>query len=134
MTQRLNPETITDVKIHQNSKPAVLTVYRGKDKRHFEVHDPFRFADFGITELDELGPIIAKKSNVVVKNLMKSLRIKYDQLAKKHEELGIPSLLPASVPAIQAPPAQSSKGKRKKIETEPEVSAPSLNCNIPLPE
>ena len=65
---------------------------------------------------------------------MKSLRIRYDQLAKKHEELGIPSLLPASLPAIQAPPAQSSKRKRKKIEIEPEISVPGLDCNRALPE
>ena len=43
-------------------------------------------------------------------------------------------MLPASVPAIQAPPAQSSKRKRKKIETKPKISAPGLNCNRALPE
>lgn len=134
MTQRLNPEPITDVKIHQNTKPAVLSVFRGQDKRHFEVHDPFKFSDFGITELDELGHIIAKKSNVVVKNLMKSLRTRYDQLAMKHEELGILSLLPASASAIQGALTQSSRRKRKKIEIEPEISAPGLNCNRALLE
>ena len=106
---------------------------RGKTWCDSHVSDPFRFADFGITELDELGPIIAKKNNVVVKYLLKSLGIRYDLLDKKQEELGIPLLLPASVPAIQAPPTQSSKKKRKKIETEPEVSAPGLNCNRALP-
>ena len=76
MTQRLRPETITDVKIHQKTKPAVLSVFRG-DKRHFEAHDPFRFSDFGISELDELGPIIVKKNNAYVTNLIKSLRNRY---------------------------------------------------------
>ena len=134
MTQRVNPEPITDVNIHQNTKPAVLSVFRGQEKRYFEVHDPFKLSEFGITELDELGPIIAKKNNVVVKNLMKSLRTRYDNLAKKHEELDIPSLLPASASAIQAAPSQSSRRKRKKIETEPEISAPGLNCSRALHE
>lgn len=67
MTQRLNLEPITDVKIHQNTKPTVLSVFRGQDKRHFEVHDPFKLSEFGITEIDELGTIITKKNNVVVK-------------------------------------------------------------------
>ena len=35
MTQRLNPEPITDVKIHQNTKLVVLSFFRGQDKRHF---------------------------------------------------------------------------------------------------
>ena len=54
MTSRIKPKPITDVKIHPNSKPVVLTVYKNNDKRNFEVHNPFKFADFGITELDEL--------------------------------------------------------------------------------
>ncbi|GJR00831.1 hypothetical protein Tco_0523815 [Tanacetum coccineum] len=35
-------------------EPAVLTVYRNNDKRNFDVHNPFKFTDFGLTELDEL--------------------------------------------------------------------------------
>ncbi|GJQ93271.1 hypothetical protein Tco_0004410 [Tanacetum coccineum] len=55
ISSRLNPGPITDVKIHPNSRPAVLTVYRNNDKRNFNVHNPFKFADFAITELDKLA-------------------------------------------------------------------------------
>ncbi|GKA47281.1 hypothetical protein Tco_0740164 [Tanacetum coccineum] len=65
MTNRIKPEPITDVKIHPNTKPIVLSVYRNNDKRNFDVHNPFKFADFGITELEELGPIIEKKKNSI---------------------------------------------------------------------
>ncbi|GJZ73181.1 hypothetical protein Tco_0637327, partial [Tanacetum coccineum] len=51
---RLKPEPITDVKIHPNSKPALLTVFKNNDKRNFQVYSPFKFFDFGVTELDEL--------------------------------------------------------------------------------
>ncbi|GJR83387.1 retrovirus-related pol polyprotein from transposon TNT 1-94 [Tanacetum coccineum] len=55
MSNRLKPEPITNVKIHPNSKPAVPKVYRNNDKKNFDVHNPFKFGDFGITELDELA-------------------------------------------------------------------------------
>ncbi|GJU42083.1 hypothetical protein Tco_1195040 [Tanacetum coccineum] len=55
-TSRLKPELITDVRIHPNSKPVVLTVYKGNDKRNFEVHNPFKFGDFRTKKiLEELG-------------------------------------------------------------------------------
>ncbi|GKA18768.1 hypothetical protein Tco_0698683 [Tanacetum coccineum] len=53
ISSRLKPEPITDVKIHLNSKLEVL-IYRNNDKRNFVVYNPFKFADFGPTELDEL--------------------------------------------------------------------------------
>ncbi|GJY26304.1 hypothetical protein Tco_0401030 [Tanacetum coccineum] len=98
MSNRLKPEPITDVKIHPNTKLAVLTVYRNNDKRNFEVHNLFKFGDFRITELDELGPIIEKKNKSIVKDLMTSLRKRYERLKKIPEELGIHSALPALVP------------------------------------
>ncbi|GJW82716.1 hypothetical protein Tco_0155861 [Tanacetum coccineum] len=55
---RLKQEKITNVKIHPNTKPVLVTVYRSTDRRTFEVPKPFSFATFGITELDELGEII----------------------------------------------------------------------------
>ncbi|GKC14938.1 retrotransposable element Tf2, partial [Tanacetum coccineum] len=53
ISSRLKPEPIRDVKIHLNSKLEVL-IYRNNDKRNFVVYNPFKFADFGPTELDEL--------------------------------------------------------------------------------
>nr|GEV27364.1 reverse transcriptase domain-containing protein [Tanacetum cinerariifolium] len=47
-------------------KPVVITVYKGTNRRNFEVHNPFKFGDFRITELDELIPIIQKKKNKIV--------------------------------------------------------------------
>ncbi|GKC82338.1 hypothetical protein Tco_1138055 [Tanacetum coccineum] len=43
ISSRLKPETTTDIHIHPNTKPVVITVYRGNDQRNFEVHNSFRF-------------------------------------------------------------------------------------------
>ncbi|GKC61234.1 hypothetical protein Tco_1088832, partial [Tanacetum coccineum] len=56
MTNRIKPEPITDVRINPNTKPIVAFVFRNNDKRNFDVHQPFKFSDFGIIELDELVP------------------------------------------------------------------------------
>ncbi|GJU38115.1 hypothetical protein Tco_1186469 [Tanacetum coccineum] len=68
INSRLKPEPITDIKIHPKTKPVVITVYKGTDGRHFDVHNPFLFGDFGISELDELREIIPKKKNAVSLN------------------------------------------------------------------
>ncbi|GJU87077.1 retrovirus-related pol polyprotein from transposon TNT 1-94 [Tanacetum coccineum] len=62
---RLKPKPIIDIKIHPKTKPVVITVYRGTDGRNFDVHKPFLFGAFGISELDELREIIPKKKNTV---------------------------------------------------------------------
>ncbi|GKA45052.1 hypothetical protein Tco_0737848, partial [Tanacetum coccineum] len=108
ISNRLKPEPITDV------------------------HSPFKFFDFGVTELDELGPIIQKKKNTIVKDLMISLGKRYERLKKITEELGIQSALPAPIP--EQAPFQSSGKKRKRIELEPKIKVPGLECNRSLPE
>ncbi|GJR31944.1 hypothetical protein Tco_1108176 [Tanacetum coccineum] len=119
MTNRIKPETITDVKIYLNTKPVVLSIYRNNDKRNFEVHEPFKFADSGITELDELGPIIQKKKNSIIKDLMTSLSKRYERLKKIPKELGIQHALPA--PVREQASSQTLGRKRKHIELEPEI-------------
>ncbi|GJV31134.1 hypothetical protein Tco_1391534 [Tanacetum coccineum] len=59
--KKLKTEPITDVRINPNSKPAILIVFRNNDKRNFQVPRPFKFYDFGVTELDELGPNFPKE-------------------------------------------------------------------------
>ena len=132
MKERLKPETITDIQIHRNTDPAVVKVFRGPDQRVMDVHKPFRFAEFGITELDELRPIIAKKNNAVVPNLLKSLKERYDRLRAMPQALNIPSLLPASTKEIA--PSKSSRKKRKLIAMEPEFKVPGIDCDRSLPE
>nr|GEV48779.1 hypothetical protein [Tanacetum cinerariifolium] len=88
---RLKPEPITEVKIHSNSKPAVITVYIDTDRRNFEVCNPFEFGNFRLTELDELGPIIEKKKNKIVGELMISLRRKRKKM-ELEPEIRIPVL------------------------------------------
>nr|GEU94064.1 hypothetical protein [Tanacetum cinerariifolium] len=132
MSNRLKPEPITDVKIHPNSKPAVLTVYRNNDKMNFNVHNPFEFGDFGITELDELGLIIEKKKNYIVKDLMTSLGKRYERLKKIPKELGIQFALPAPIPEQAS--SQSLGRKKKHIELKPENKVPGLECNRSLLE
>ncbi|GJW72885.1 hypothetical protein Tco_0132255 [Tanacetum coccineum] len=102
MTNRIKPETITDVKIHPNSKPAVLSVYRNNDKRNYDVHDPFKFANFGITELNKIP-----------------------------EELGIPSTLPASVIKQASSQTSGRKRKRMELEPETKVPGLECNRSLP---
>nr|GEU80224.1 xylulose kinase-1 [Tanacetum cinerariifolium] len=127
---RLKPEPIIDVKIHPNAKPAVLSMYRNNDKRNFEVHNPFKFRDFEIMELDELGLTIKKKKNSIVKDLMTFLGKRYERLKNIPKQLGIQSVLPASVLGKVA--SQSSRRKRKHMDLEPKVKVPRLECNRSL--
>ncbi|GJZ86452.1 hypothetical protein Tco_0658062 [Tanacetum coccineum] len=130
MSNRLKPEPITDVKIHLNTKPAVLIVYRNNDKKNFEVHSSFKFGDFGITELDELDLIIKNKKNPIIKDLMTSLGKRYERLKKIPEELRMQFALPAPVPGQVA--SQSSRRKSKHMELKPEIKVPRLECNRSL--
>ncbi|GJX43822.1 hypothetical protein Tco_0260498 [Tanacetum coccineum] len=132
INSRLKSEPITDIKIHPKNKPVVIIVYRGTDGRNFEVHEPFLFGAFGISELDELREIIPKKKNALVKDLMNSLSRRYERLKKIPEELGIHSALPA--PAPEQASSRSSGRKRKHMELEPETRIPGLECNRALPE
>ncbi|GKA53218.1 retrovirus-related pol polyprotein from transposon TNT 1-94 [Tanacetum coccineum] len=129
-TSKLKPEPITNVKIHAKTKPMVITIYRGTNRRNFKVHNPFKFGVFRITKLDELGPIIEKKKNKIVGELMTSLGKRYERLNKIPEELGIHSALPAPAQAQ----SQSSGRKRKHMKLEPEIRIPGLECNRSLPE
>nr|GEU54978.1 uncharacterized mitochondrial protein AtMg00810-like [Tanacetum cinerariifolium] len=132
MANRIKPEAIIDVRIHPNTKPIVASVFRNNDKRNFDIHNPFKFTDFGITELDKFGPIIQNKKNFVAKYLMISLSKRYERLKKILEELGIQSALPALVPKQVS--SQTSRRKRKHMELEPEIKVHGLECNRSLPE
>ncbi|GJZ14514.1 hypothetical protein Tco_0550191 [Tanacetum coccineum] len=77
----------------------VKVPYMINGKINFDVHKPFAFGEFGISELDELREIIPKKKNAVVQDLMNLLSRMYERIRKIPEELGIKSALPAPVPA-----------------------------------
>ncbi|GKD82793.1 hypothetical protein Tco_1349632 [Tanacetum coccineum] len=72
------------------------------------------------TQLDELGLIIEKKKNSIIKDLMTSLGKRYERLKKIPKELRIQSALPA----LEQAPSQSLKRKRKHMELEPEIKVP----------
>ncbi|GKA11617.1 hypothetical protein Tco_0691163 [Tanacetum coccineum] len=61
-------------------------------KWNFDVHNPFKFADFGFTELDEFGPIIQKKKNTIVKDLMTSLGKRKRKHMELEPEIKVPGL------------------------------------------
>ncbi|GKE80427.1 hypothetical protein Tco_1550427, partial [Tanacetum coccineum] len=132
MCSRLKPEPIIDIKIHPKTKPIVITVYRGTDGRNFDVHNPFLFGEFGISELDELKEIIPKKKNAMVKDLMNSLSQRYERLRKIPKKLRIQSALPATVPKQAS--SQTLGRKKKHMELKPEVRILRLECNRALPE
>nr|GEX04333.1 hypothetical protein [Tanacetum cinerariifolium] len=131
-SSKLRPEPITNVKIHPNTKPTVFTIYKAIDKINFQVHNPFKFANFRVTKLDELGPIIQKKKNIIVKDLMTSLSKRYERMMIILKELRIQSALPALV--LEQAPSESSGMKKKHIELEPKIKVPGLECNKSLPE
>ncbi|GJS75370.1 hypothetical protein Tco_0725251 [Tanacetum coccineum] len=116
--------------VHPNTKPVAITVYKNNDQRNFDVQNPFRFGDFGITEWDKLSVIIPKKKNKLVGELMDSLSKNYDILKVIPGELGISPSLP---PPKQTHSLSSSK-KRKALELEPKVCIAGLECNRSLPK
>ncbi|GKE61747.1 hypothetical protein Tco_1512114 [Tanacetum coccineum] len=124
ISSRLRPEPITDIKIHPNSKPAVLTVYKANDRRNFQVHYPFKFTDFEVTDLDELGPIIQKKKNKISGELMTSLGKRYERLKKIPEELGIQSAL------LALEQAQSQSSRRKESIWNWSMKSEFLDCSV----
>nr|GEW05382.1 uncharacterized mitochondrial protein AtMg00810-like [Tanacetum cinerariifolium] len=103
VSSRLKPKPIIDIKIHLKINPVVITVYRGTDGRNFDVHKPFLFGAFGISELDELREIIPKNKNTV-----------------------------SALPAPEQASSQTSRRKQKHMELEPETRILGLECNQTL--
>nr|GEX84904.1 copia protein [Tanacetum cinerariifolium] len=98
--------------------------------KNFDVHKPFLFGAFGISELDELREIIPKKKNTVVKDLMNSLSRRYERLRQIPGELKIQFALPA----LEQASSQNSERKQKHMKLEPEIRITGLECNRTLPE
>ncbi|GJT65159.1 hypothetical protein Tco_1016639 [Tanacetum coccineum] len=109
-SSRPNPETITDVKIHPNTKLVAMIIFK-----------------------DELREIIPKKKNNVVKDLMNFLSKRYERLRTTPDELGIRSS-PILAPAPEQASSQLSGRKKKKMELEPEIRIPGLECDKSLLE
>nr|GEY45717.1 hypothetical protein [Tanacetum cinerariifolium] len=116
--------------IHKKEAITSKAVYRGTDGRNFDVHKPFLFRAFDISELNELREIIPKKKYAAVKDLMNSLSQRYERLRKITRKLRIQSALPTPEQA----PSQTSRRKWKHMELEPETRIPELECNQALLE
>ncbi|GJU54144.1 hypothetical protein Tco_1227858, partial [Tanacetum coccineum] len=70
----LDPRKIVSAKADSSKDQASgHNSYRGTDGRNFDVHRPFAFGAFSISELDKLREIIPKKKNAVIHGLMNSL-------------------------------------------------------------
>nr|GEV64300.1 hypothetical protein [Tanacetum cinerariifolium] len=128
VNSRLKPKPITDIKIYLKTKLVVITVYRVTDCKNFDIHKPFLFRAFGISEFDELREIIPKKKNAVVKDLMNSLSPRYEWLRQIPREHGIQSTLPTPEQDL----SQTSRRNQKHVELEPETRIPGLECNRAL--
>nr|GEZ79629.1 hypothetical protein [Tanacetum cinerariifolium] len=84
-----------DPKIIESVKGDSNLIY---DRKNFDVHNPFKFANFRVTELDELDPIIEKKKKKI-SSVRKRTRTELEP------EIRIPSLkynmsLPEGVPFV----------------------------------
>nr|GEW31916.1 hypothetical protein [Tanacetum cinerariifolium] len=115
-SSRLKPKTITDIHIHPNINPVVITIFRGNHRRNFDVHNPFMFGYFKVIKLDELGPII-QKNNKVVGELMRSLGNICDRLRVVPKELRISSSLLALDKFFSSP--QEGKGNIRNWNLKP---------------
>nr|GEU61142.1 hypothetical protein [Tanacetum cinerariifolium] len=83
---------------HSQKAKKAIDLRKKRLKQNFQVHNPFKFVDFRVTELDELSPIILKKMNKIVGELMISLGKSYERLGKIFEELRIQSALVPPAP------------------------------------
>nr|GEU92849.1 hypothetical protein [Tanacetum cinerariifolium] len=134
-------------------EPVVITVFRGADGRNFDVHKPFAFDEFGVSELDELREIILRKKNAVVQDLMNSLsrrkKRKHIELELEIKIIGLECnrALLENVPlvnniVIEEPEHeifftdefgdQAFQNGRKHIELELEIKIIGLECNRSL--
>nr|GEW83521.1 retrovirus-related Pol polyprotein from transposon TNT 1-94 [Tanacetum cinerariifolium] len=84
---RLDPKKITSAK----------AVYKGTDGKNFDVHKPFAFGVFGISELDELREIIPKNKNAVIQDLMNSLSRRWSDIDKVRMEALVSYLVATSM-------------------------------------
>nr|GEZ58390.1 hypothetical protein [Tanacetum cinerariifolium] len=106
-------------KIHLKTKPVVIIVYRGTNGRIFDVHKPFLFVTFGISELDELREIIPKKKNTMVKDLMNPLSQRWTDIDKVAMEALVSYLV--AVFMVKSPEnARFSMKLRKLIAKRPD--------------
>nr|GEV24081.1 hypothetical protein [Tanacetum cinerariifolium] len=94
LNNRFKLERIMDIFIHPNTKPVSLVVYRNNDPRNFHVHKEFKFGNLRLSEWDKLNAIIPTKRNKCLKDMMTSLRNKYERLKKIPEELELDESLP----------------------------------------
>ncbi|GKB24047.1 hypothetical protein Tco_0863448 [Tanacetum coccineum] len=115
--KELKLEKITDIHIHPNTKPVAITAIKNNDQRNFDVHKPFKFGDFDVTEWDKLGAIIPKNKNKVVEEPITSLSKKYKRLKEIPGEL----IINPSLPPHEQVTSLSSSIKRKALELEPEA-------------
>nr|GEU87091.1 hypothetical protein [Tanacetum cinerariifolium] len=132
MTNLIKPEPITDVKIHPT--PSLLySLYIGTMIRKTLMSITHSSSQtLGSLNFDEFGPIIQKKKNLIVKDLMTSLSKRNERLKKILEELRVQSPFPALVPEQAS--SQTSGRKRTHMELEPVVKVPGLKCNRSLSE
>nr|GEU45197.1 hypothetical protein [Tanacetum cinerariifolium] len=96
--------------VHEEvTKAGVDPKHLDNDRRNFDVHNPFNFGDFKVTKLDELGPIIQKKKNKVVGELVTSLGKRYDRqkVIPKEPEINPTLHVPGQVLSL------TSRRKRK---------------------
>nr|GEW68094.1 retrovirus-related Pol polyprotein from transposon TNT 1-94 [Tanacetum cinerariifolium] len=105
MINRIKHVPITNVKIHPNTKPIVSSVFRNNDKRKFDVHNPLKFTDFGITELDKLCLITQKKNSTAFQ--------RWNDIHKVRMEALVSCLVAASM--VKSPKNASFSMKLRKL-------------------
>ncbi|GJS09718.1 hypothetical protein Tco_0366514 [Tanacetum coccineum] len=127
----INPKIIVSAKAGEKFKKAQDAEHQVLKREHSQIAKRAMELRKKIdTMLDELGPIIQKIKNTIVKDLMTSLGKRYERLKKIPEELRIQS----TFPALEQAPSESLGRKRKHMELEHKIKVPGLECNKSLPE
>ena len=130
MTKTKGEGTITDIIIHpyKKNEPIAVTIARGP--RVHERYSPFRPSDFGIKEWDMMVPILRKKKNKCVPDLLQTFTNKYKELEKVAKSLGIDHQQALESQGLAIPKQTATIGKKRKaIEQEPEDFIAALHCN-----
>nr|GEY87581.1 hypothetical protein [Tanacetum cinerariifolium] len=132
------PKKVTSAKAGEKFKKnedAEMQVHkRNNDKRNFNAHNLFKFADFGITELDELGvPFV---NNMVIKNLSMRSSLLMCLVIKPSKDGMIFTSLKLKKLIVEHPDQEKLQYKKVKLEAvgmPPPTATPSSSNSMPPP-
>ncbi|GJY32622.1 hypothetical protein Tco_0417091 [Tanacetum coccineum] len=105
-------EPVKDGKDFLNHQAKALQVHNKKLEEKAGKKKKFKFGEFGVKEWEMMFPILKKKKNKVVPDLINSLDNKYDELRTIREILKLGNQIPL---ALLDPSKQKISRKKRKV-------------------